>query len=154
MTAYFILKFLHILGAVVLLGAGGGITLMLLLAHRSRDVTVIAATANAAVAADALFMTSAMILQPFTGGFLMVMTSATTGDRWIVVSLALYALAGLLWLPVMFIQIDMRRMARRAVQDHAPLPARYHVLARRRLICGVPSYGAMLAILWLMIAKP
>jgi uncharacterized membrane protein len=38
--------------------------------------------------------------------------------------------------------------------DRAPLPLRYHTLFRRSLWLGTLGFGAMLAILWLMIAKP
>lgn len=154
MTAYFILKFLHILGAIVILGTGAGIAFFMLMAHRSGDAAFIAATAGIVVVADLLFTTTAVILQPFTGGFLMQMSSTTTTEPWIVVSLVLYAVAGLFWLPVVFMQIEMRNLARQAVADHAPLPPRYHVLFRRWFWFGFPGFGAVVAILWLMIAKP
>ena len=41
-------------------------------------------------------------------------------------ALALYVVAGLFWVPVVFMQIEMRDLARRAVQDGGtPLPPRY-----------------------------
>lgn len=154
MTAYFILKFLHIVGAIVILGTGAGIAFFMLMAHRSGEPAFIAATAGIVVIADLLFTTTAVVLQPFTGGFLMQMSSTTTSEPWIVVSLILYAVAGLFWLPVVFMQIEMRNLARQAVADHAPLPPRYHVLFRRWFWFGFPGFGAVVAILWLMIAKP
>ncbi|WP_371419785.1 DUF2269 family protein [Tardiphaga sp.] len=154
MTIYFIFKFLHILGAIVILGTGTGIAFFMLMAHRSGDAAFIAATASIVVIADLLFTTSAVILQPFTGGFLMQMSSTATNEPWIVVSLILYAVAGLFWLPVVFMQIEMRNLARQAVADKAQLPPRYHVLFRRWFWFGFPGFGAVVAILWLMIARP
>lgn len=154
MTVYFFLKFLHVLGAVVILGTGGGIAFMMLLAHRSGEGVFIAATANTSLAATALLTVGAMVLQPFTGGLLMEMSSTSATEPWMIASLALYALASLLWLPVLFMQIEVRALARDAVADHAPLPPRYHTLFRRSLWLGTLGFGAMLAILWLMIAKP
>lgn len=154
MTVYFIFKFLHILGAIVILGTGAGIAFFMLMAHRSGDAAFIAATAGTVVLADLLFTASAVILQPFTGGFLMQMSSTATTEPWIVASLILYAVAGLFWLPVVFMQIEMRNLARRAVADHAPLPPRYHTLFRRWFLFGVPGFSSVVAILWLMIAKP
>jgi uncharacterized membrane protein len=154
MTVYFILKFLHILGAIVILGTGSGIAFFMLMAHRSGDAAFIAATAGTVVIADLLFTASAVILQPFTGGFLMQMSSTGTTEPWIVASLLLYAVAGLFWLPVVFMQIEMRNLARQAVADHAPLPPRYHTLFRRWFWFGVPGFGSVIVILWLMIAKP
>ena len=71
-----------------------------------------------------------------------------------IASLILYALASLLWLPVLFMQIEIRTLTRTAMADRAPLPLRYHILFRRSLVLGTLGFGAMLITLWLMIAKP
>jgi len=94
-----------------------------------------------------------VLLQPVTGGLLMWLSSITTDDHWLMMSLALYALAGLFWVPVIFMQIEMRDLARMAEQTSQPLPPRYHLLFRRWFLCGIPGFGAVMAILWLMIAK-
>jgi len=154
MTVYFIFKFLHILGAIVILGTGTGIAFFMLMAHRSGDAAFISATAGIVVLADMLFTASAGLLQPFTGGFLMQMSSTATSEPWIIASLILYGVAGLFWLPVVFMQIEMRNLAQQAVTDGTTLPPRYHTLFNRRLKLGVPGLAAMMAILWLMIAKP
>jgi uncharacterized membrane protein len=46
MTLYFLVKYLHVLGAIVILGTGtgAGIAFFMLMAHRSRDVAFIART--------------------------------------------------------------------------------------------------------------
>jgi uncharacterized membrane protein len=154
MTSYFFFKYLHVLGAIVILGTGTGIAFFMLVAHRTGDVAFIAATASTVVVADLLFTASAVILQPITGGLLMAMSSTAISEPWIVTSLILYAVAGLFWLPVVFMQIEMRDLARQAVSDRAPLPPRYHTLFRRWFIFGIPGFGSVMAILWLMIAKP
>jgi uncharacterized membrane protein len=154
MTSYFVFKYLHVLGAIVILGTGTGIAFFMLVAHRTGDAAFIAATAGTVVIADLLFTASAVILQPITGGLLMAMSSTAITEPWIVTSLILYAVAGLFWLPVVFMQIEMRDLARQAVSDHAPLPPRYHALFRRWFIFGIPGFGSVMAILWLMIAKP
>lgn len=154
MTSYFVFKYLHVLGAIVILGTGTGIAFFMLVAHRTGDVAFIAATASTVVVADLLFTASAVVLQPVTGGLLMAMSSTAITEPWIVTSLILYAVAGLFWLPVVFMQIEMRDLARQAVSDHVPLPPRYHALFRRWFIFGIPGFGSVMAILWLMIAKP
>jgi uncharacterized membrane protein len=108
----------------VILGTGSGIAFMLT-AHRSRDPAFIAATAAAVVIADMLFTLSAVILQPVTGGVLMALSGTTLAERWLVTSLGLYAVAGLFWIPVIFMQIEMRDLARAAAAQRAPLPPRY-----------------------------
>lgn len=154
MTGYFIAKYLHILGAILILGTSAGIAFFMRAAHRSSDSAFIAAMSDTVIIADLLFVASAMVLQPFTGGALMVMSSTTTDEPWIVASLVLYALAGLLWVPLLFMQIEIRNLARQAVAEQAPLPPRYHTLFRRGAAFGLLGFAAMLAIVWLMIAKP
>jgi uncharacterized membrane protein len=154
MTLYFLIKYLHVLGAIVILGTGSGIAFFMLMAHRSRDVAFIARTAATVVLADMLFTLTAVILQPITGGVLMMLSQATLAERWLVTSLAFYALAGLFWVPVVFMQMEMRDLARAALAKRQPLPPRYFILFRRWFWCGFPGFGAVIAILWLMIAKP
>jgi uncharacterized membrane protein len=154
MTLYFIVKYLHVLGAIVILGTGTGIAFFMLMAHRSRDPVFIARTATTVVIADMLFTLTAVLLQPVTGGLLMALSATTLAERWLVVSLALYALAGLFWIPVIFMQIEMRNLARAAVAQHGPLPPRYFALFRRWCLFGIPGFGSVMMILWLMIAKP
>src|ERR1700761_2231233 len=131
MTLYFLLKYLHVLGAIVILGTGSGIAFLMLMAHRSGDTAFIARTAGVVVIADMLFTLSAVLLQPVTGGFLMWLSSTTLADHWLATSLALYALAGLFWVPVVFMQIEMRDLARLAETAGDKLPPRYHLLFRR-----------------------
>jgi uncharacterized membrane protein len=154
MMLYFLVKYLHVLGAIVILGTGTGIAFFMLMAHRSRDPVFIARTAATVVIADMLFTLSAVILQPVTGGWLMVLSAATLAERWLVTSLGLYAVAGLFWIPVIFMQIEMRNLARAAVAHSQPLPPRYFTLFRRWFVFGIPGFGSVMIILWLMIAKP
>ena len=154
MTLYFLVKFFHILGAVVILGTGTGIAFFMLMAHRTHDVAFIARTASVVVIADAIFTLSAVILQPVSGGLLMLLSATSITERWLLASLALYAIAGLFWIPVVFMQIEMRDLARKAAAQRASLPARYFVLFRRWFAFGFPGFGATMLILWLMIAKP
>jgi uncharacterized membrane protein len=51
-------------------------------------------------------------------------------------------------------QIEMRDLARAAAAEGAPLPPRYFVLFRRWFLFGIPGFGSVMFILWLMIAKP
>jgi uncharacterized membrane protein len=153
-TVYFVIKYLHVLGAIVILGTGTGIAFFMLMAHRSGDATFIARTAAVVVIADMIFTLSAVILQPVSGGLLMALTSTGFAERWLIVSLALYALAGAFWIPVVFMQIEMRNLARGAAENEQPLPERYFELFRRWFLFGIPGFGSVVIILWLMIAKP
>jgi uncharacterized membrane protein len=154
MTLYFLVKYLHVLGAIVVLGTGSGIAFFMLMAHRSRDADFIARTAAAVVFADMLFTLTAVLLQPVTGGLLMLLSATAVTERWLMASLGLYAVAGLFWVPVIFMQIEMRDLARVAAAQNQPLPPRYFSLIRRWMLFGIPGFGSVMIILWLMIAKP
>lgn len=154
MTFYFFLKYLHVLGAIVILGTGTGIAFFMLMAHRSGDAAFIARTAATVVVADMLFTASAVVLQPLTGGALILLSGVSFGESWLATSLILYAVAGLFWIPVVFMQIEMRDLARHAAATGSALPPRYFALYRRWFMFGIPGFGAVMAILWLMIAKP
>ncbi|MGY4628579.1 putative membrane protein [Bradyrhizobium sp. USDA 4486] len=150
---YFLVKFVHVLGAVVVLGTGTGIAFFMLMAHRTRDAAFIARTASVVVIADAIFTLSAVLLQPLTGGLLMMLSATPITERWLLASLALYIFAGLFWVPVIFMQIEMRDLARKAADQCSSLPERYFILFRRWFAFGFPGFGATMLILWLMIAK-
>jgi uncharacterized membrane protein len=154
MTLYFLVKYLHVLGAIVILGTGTGIAFFMLMAHLSGEAAFIARTVGVVVIADMLFTLTAVLLQPVTGGMLMWLSSTALTEGWILASLALYALAGLFWVPVVFMQIELRDLARAAAASAQPLPPRYFTVFRRWFLCGIPGFGAVMAILWLMIAKP
>jgi uncharacterized membrane protein len=154
MTVYFFLKYLHVLGAIAILGTGTGIAFFMLMAHRSRDVAFIARTAAVVVIADMLFTLSAVAAQPITGFLLMMLSSTSFAERWLVTSLLLYAVAGLFWVPVVLMQIEMRDLARLAAEKGEVLPPRYFSLFRRWFVFGIPGFGSVMIILWLMIAKP
>ncbi|MBR0698420.1 DUF2269 domain-containing protein [Bradyrhizobium diazoefficiens] len=154
MTLYFLAKYLHVLGAIVILGTGSGIAFFMLMAHRTNDVAFIARTASVVVVADTIFTLSAVLLQPLTGGLLMMLSATPITEQWLLASLALYVVAGLFWIPVVFMQIEMRDLARQAADQRAALPERYFILFRRWFAFGFPGFGATMLILWLMIAKP
>ena len=154
MTIYFVIKYLHVLGAIVILGTGSGIAFFMLMAHLSKNADFIARTGAVVVIADTIFTLSAVIAQPITGMELMIVQSISVREHWILAALALYVLAGLFWIPVVFMQVEMRDLARAAADKGEPLPPRYFALFRRWFIFGIPGFGSVMVILWLMIAKP
>jgi uncharacterized membrane protein len=154
MSAYFVLKFLHVIGATVLLGTGAGIAFFMLMAPRSGDPRVIAGTARIVVIADFLSPATAVIAQPNTGILLAREAGYRLAEGWIVLSVALYVWTGAWWLPVVWMQARMRRLAAAAVAERRPLPPLYHRLFRLWFLFGFPAFAAVLAIFWLMIARP
>lgn len=151
---YLILKFIHIIGASVLLGTGAGIAFFMLLAHLSAKTAVIAGVARIVVVADFLFTATAVVLQPITGTWLALIVGYPLTESWIVASVALYLFTGAFWLPVVWMQMRLRDLAQEAVEKNAPLPRAYHRLFWLWFSFGFPAFAAVLAIFWLMIARP
>jgi uncharacterized membrane protein len=151
---YLLLKMAHIIGASILLGTGAGIAFFMLVAHLRGDPREIAAVARTVVLADFLFTGSAVIFQPITGIWLAWSSGYSLRDGWIGFSAALYVLTGAFWLPVVWMQIQMRNLATQSVKAEAKLPARYHRFFRWWLSLGFPAFAAVLFIFWLMIARP
>lgn len=149
-----LLRLVHVVGAAVLLGTGAGIAFFMVMAHRTRDPTIIAHVAGTVVIADFLFTTTAVVLQPVSGAWLAHEVGWSLSEGWLLWSLALYVFTGLFWLPVVFIQIELRKLARQSAATGRPLPERYDRLYRIWFACGFPAFLAVIAIFWLMLTRP
>lgn len=154
MTLYDALRWLHVVGAAVLLGTGAGIAFFMVMAHRTGRPALVAHTAGVVVVADVVFTSSAVILQPITGLWLAHVAGWRLTEGWVALSLGLYVLTGLCWLPVVWIQVRLRELARKAEREATALPEEYHRLFGRWFLLGIPAFAAVLAIVWLMLAKP
>jgi uncharacterized membrane protein len=151
----FAIKFVHVLGAALLFGTGLGIAFFMFMANRSGHPGVIALVARYAVIADALFTASAVVLQPLSGFALAWAIGLSPLDEsWIVVSLLLYVMVGLCWLPVVYIQIRMRNLAQDAALNAQPLPRAYRRLYRIWFVLGWPAFFGVIAIYALMVWQP
>ncbi|WP_018632459.1 DUF2269 family protein [Neomegalonema perideroedes] len=151
---YEILLFAHLLGACVLLGTGAGIAFFMVVSNQSRDPALIAHVAGIVVLADTLFTATAAILQPITGWLLAREVGWPLTEGWILASLGLYVFVGMFWLPVVWIQMRLRRLAEAARDSGTQLPEEYRRLYRVWFAFGFPAFGAVLAIIWLMLTKP
>lgn len=148
------IRLAHVLGACILIGTGIGIAFFMLMAHRTADPYFIARTASVVVLADMVFTATAAIAQPITGYLLMRHLGWGLGDGWLGLSILLYVFIGVLWLPVVWIQKQMRDDAQDSVQHGCGLSDRYHRLFRIWFACGVPAFGAIVVLLWLMVIRP
>ena len=149
-----LLRWLHVIGATVLLGTGAGIAFFMVMAHRTRDPALVAHVAGTVVIADAVFTATAVVAQPLTGIGLAHVAGHSLLDSWIVASFALYIFVGLFWLPVLWLQKRMRDLAVTALQTGAKLPPVYDRYFRIWFVFGWPAFAAMIAIFWLMITRP
>lgn len=151
---YVVLKWLHIVSSTLLFGTGIGSAWYMLFANVSRDVRAIAVVAKYVVVADWLFTATTAILQPLTGFYMIYLAGYPLHSKWIMWSIILYVIAGVCWLPVVWLQIRMRDLAAEAARLDTPLPALYWRYFRIWVALGVPAFAAFIVIFWLMVAKP
>ena len=151
---YLIVKWLHIVSSTLLFGTGIGSAFYLLFASLSRDVRAIAVVSRHVVRADWLFTATTVVFQPLSGFYLAHLAGYPLSSRWIVWSVVLYLVAGACWLPVVWLQMRMRDMAQASARDGLGLPALYWRYLRIWTALGVPAFFALIAVFYLMTAKP
>ena len=151
---YIIVKWLHILSSTILFGTGIGSAFYMLCASMNRDPHALAFVIRYVVIADWLFTTTTIVIQPVTGLYLIHLAGFPWNSAWIVWSVVLYLLAGAAWLPVVWMQIKMRDLARAAAAANQPLPERYWFFLRWWISLGVVAFAALVVVFYLMVAKP
>lgn len=154
MSAYELVKTLHILSAALIFGTGLGSAFTLWRAYRLGAVGAVVFATRYVVLADWLFTLPAIIFQPLSGFWLAAQLNISLGETWMLVSLALYLVAGACWLPVVWLQIRLRRMAEQAHSLDRPLPVQFHRYMKVWFTLGWPAFLAVIAIFYLMVAKP
>jgi len=150
---YLILKYIHIVSAFLLFGTGLGSAFYKWLADRGGNVQHIAITNKHVVFADYIFTTPTIIIQPLTGLWMVNLAQIPLSTPWVVMSLSLYVFAGLCWLPVVYLQIQMQKMAELAVVGQAELSDKYWKYAKLWFWLGVPAFIAILLVIFLMVFK-
>jgi uncharacterized membrane protein len=153
---YLALKTLHILSSTILFGTGLGTAFFLFMANRSGNRHAIAVVSGHVVKADLYFTTPAGFVQPLTGFGLMALANLPMHFwpmNWLGLSLLLYLLAGLCWLPVLWLQWRMHKIACLEPQEPV-LPPLYWRYERAWTLLGIPGFGSLVVVFWLMTAKP
>lgn len=151
--SYSLLKTLHILSMVLLFGTGLGSAFYKWMADRSGNVTHIAVTNRHVVLADWIFTTPTVIFQPLSGLWMVHLLDLPLSTPWIAASLGLFVLAGLCWLPVVWLQIRMEKIATSAVIGNTPLPPLYWRMTRWWFWLGVPAFISMVLVVAMMVFK-
>jgi uncharacterized membrane protein len=155
MNTYLLLKTLHIISSVLLVGTGFGSAFYLFFANRSASLAAQAVVCRLVVRADFWFTTPAVIVQPLSGIAMAHMVGWPLSTPWLSASLLLYGVAGVCWLPVVWLQVRMSRLADAALKAGAmQAPPLYWRYARLWELLGYPAFAAMLVVFWLMVNKP
>lgn len=154
MDAYQIIKTLHIISSTILFGTGIGIAFFMFCSRYAKNVHEKYYAARFTVLADYIFTTPAVILQPLTGVWLILNGGYDPMALWLKASYILYILAGAFWLPVVWIQIQLRKIAAQCAKTGAVPPSQYNRLFRVWICLGWPAFLSLIAIFYLMVAKP
>ncbi len=154
MNIYLLLKWVHILSSVALVGVGFGSAFYLYFINRTRNVAAIAEVSRLVVRADWWFTAPTVVIQPLSGLMLASIAGYSLTDAWLLLTYVLFLLAGAWWLPVVWLQIQMAKMARVAADGHTALPALYWQYAKRWEILGKLAFPSMLIVFGLMVFKP
>jgi uncharacterized membrane protein len=154
MNLYFLVKTLHIISATILFGTGIGIANFMFLGNRSASAQERAFAVPMTVQADFIFTLPAVIIQPASGAWLIWRGGFRWEDHWLVLTYALYLLAGACWIPVVLIQLRMKTMLEAGLRGEPFDEATYDRLFRIWFALGWPAFGGLIVIFWLMVAKP
>jgi len=151
---YLAVKWLHILSSTVLFGTGLGTAYYMYFASRTRDPHIAASVIRRAVIADWTFTTPTIVLQPLTGLWLMQLAGFPLSTPWVAWSIVLYLIAGAAWLPVVWIQLQIRDLAFAASQLKVQLPERFWRLLRAWVSLGIVAFLSLVVVFYLMVVKP
>lgn len=151
---YLVAKWLHVLSSTLLFGTGVGSAFHLLLASLSGRTVAAAVVARQVVWADWLFTATTVVFQPLSGWYLLWVLQLPASTPWVRDAIELYVLAVACWLPVVVLQMRMRRLAEAAAAASEPLPPAYRRCLLAWVALGVPAFVAFVAVFWLMVAKP
>jgi uncharacterized membrane protein len=154
MSSYLILKVVHVISAAVLLGTGLGIAFFKWISDRTGNVPIIRVVSEKVVLADWLFTLPAIIVQAITGVVLARTLGYPLFHGWLARSIALFCLAGVCWIPVVWLQLRMRDLVRASEREGNPISARYWFYARLWFWLGVPAFASVVMVFWLMVSKP
>lgn len=150
---YSIYKLVHVVSSTVLFGSGLGIAFFMWCANRTKDLKIRLFAAKTLVIADLIFTTPAVIVQPISGILLIEKVGYGYFENWLMYSNILFIFICLCWLPVVWIQIQLRDMLAIAVRNNTKLPAKYNLLFNIWFYLGWPAFISVITIFWLMITK-
>lgn len=154
MDLYLVIKTLHIISSTIVFGTGAGIAFFMLRSRFSDSIQEQLFAAKNTVLADYLFTFPAVIVQPLSGIVLIHMAGFDWSALWLVATYVIYIVAGLCWLPVVWIQIQLKNMCIEASENGTELPERYSNLFKIWMLLGWPAFLGLIAVFYLMVAKP
>jgi len=154
MDLYLTVKTLHILSSTILLGTGIGIAFFMFRSYFATNSHQKLYAAKTTVLADYLFTLPAVVIQPISGIWLVINGGYNWVDLWLISTVIIYAFVGLCWIPVVWIQIQLKQILIKSLEMNTPLPLQYNHLFKIWMMLGIPAFIGLVAIFFLMVMKP
>ncbi len=154
MNTYLVVKTLHIISSTILFGTGIGIAFFMFRSNFTNDLYQKLYLAKSTVIADYIFTLPAVITQLITGAWLVWKSGYNWMDFWLIATYIIYVIAGLCWLPVVWIQIKLKSILTQCVANKSALPDQYHKLFRVWFVLGWPAFLGLIVVFFLMVIKP
>lgn len=154
MDLYTAVKTFHILSSTIVFGTGIGIAFFMFRSWFTDNIQEKLYASRNTVLADYLFTFPAVVVQPVSGIALIHMAGLDWTAYWLVATYVIYIIAGLCWLPVVWIQIQLKNMCIEASENGTELPERYNKLFKIWFLLGWPAFLGLVAVFYLMVAKP
>lgn len=152
---YDVLKALHIIGVVVLIGNVTVTAFWKVFADRTQDPRLIAHAQRMVTVTDWVFTLGGIALV-YGGGFAAAWVAGMDpfAPGWLLWGQVLFAISGVIWLGILVpAQIRQARLARDFAQG-GPIPDAYRRDGRRWLVWGIVATLPLAAAIWVMVAKP
>ncbi|MBR0713992.1 DUF2269 domain-containing protein [Bradyrhizobium liaoningense] len=150
---YPILKLLHIMSATILFGGGIFAALLGTIVFGSKKVKVIAEVGPHIVKVESYLTVLSALAQIITGWWMASLAGFPVWTGWLGWALVLFCIAGLCWIPGVWLQHRMVDLCKKASETSSELPAVYHELFKNWTFLGLPSTAAMIGIFYLMVFK-
>ncbi|MCF6264613.1 MAG: DUF2269 domain-containing protein [Xanthomonadales bacterium] len=154
MDIYLVVKTLHILSSAILFGTGIGIAFFMFRSYYSIDLDAKLFASRNTVLADYIFTFPAVIAQPITGFWLVWQGGYDWMNLWLFLTYIIYVIAALCWVPVVWIQIQLKKMVLHSIEAGTELPARYSKLFKTWFVLGWPAFIGLVTVFFLMVMKP
>lgn len=140
---YSLWKTAHVISAAILFGTGLGIAFFAWFGYRSAirtgDIDGLKIVLRLTVIADMCFTAPAVVFQLVSGLILMHIDGWSLYSPWSITALGLFFLVGMLWLPVVVIQIKMSREVQKMTAIKQ-LSQSFHRQFIVWFILGVPAF--------------
>lgn len=150
---YITLKFIHILAATIMVGTTAANGILEMRASRRNEAQFSAFSLGSVMVMNYLLMIPSLVVLPLSGILLALKVGFPLDQPWLAYSIFF---TGVLWgafLIGIYMEWSMKRLATESADENAPLPEKYHWIAKRATLVGFSATGTSLATLYMMIAK-